>query len=418
MSAKRNDTPEDKERIAKFVAGYLLGDKAKGIEPLTITEIATTMGFKSRKSVYAYRDLAVKLGLLEVDEDGNVIRQKKTVLGQFKLFKVNHELLDDPLIADWWKKQCSKNGTHGTKIQFTMLRNLEAFFNTLHITPNQLVIQKLNSVVENFRDDYMIHYKNESDWRKNPEAKHGDPASKKYQMNQALNSFCNLNGIVWARGSKEMERVVTGHGKYSKVRFTKEDFRNADKYLIDNFGIDSDEYRWFWIGVETCSRASALRVMKLDYTETKNEDGTTKSLHLDTFESKQEHTKKGGEVEKFVRRPNTIESIKRLRARGCHGILENTKGLTETKLALYLTQTMKNLYIHLGKDMKSLYFIRPNHSLRHLGAQFWLAKSDYKDFSIVAKIGDWSTVQELIDSYGDTPPDVFQKTIDGYDYSD
>jgi len=413
----RANTPEEKRKEAEKLAILFLGDPDNGIEPKRPTEIQRILGFKSDKTYKDRKKLAIDLGLLQKDNFGRVVKPDLTPLDKFKTFKDQDVLKKNPLIEKWWKKKSKKNNNKGTKQQFTMLRNLISFFNTVKITPEMLVAQKNPDYVVEMRDLFMEHYVAKTDWRLT-KTKHGDFESKKYNLNQALNSFCNMNGIVWERGTEEMSRKVVGHGKYKKIRFTKEEFKLAEKYLIEKFGVDSDEYRWFWIGVETCSRAGALMVMKLDYEEVKYPDGTTKSLHLDTFESKLEHTKAGGEVEKFVRRKNTIISIKALRKRGSHTIYENKKGVSKLKLMKYFTETMKDLYLHLGKSLDEFFFIRPNHTLRHLGAQYWLLKSDFRDFNIVAKIGDWGTVKEMVDSYGDTPPEVFQRTLDGYDYDD
>jgi len=418
MSNKpRANTPEEKRKEAEKLAILFLGDPDNGIEPKRPTEIQRILGFKSDKTYKDRKKLAIELGLLKKDNFGKVVKPDLTPLDKFKTFRDQDALKKNPLMEKWWKKKSRKNNNKGTKQQFTMLRNLIAFFNTVKITPEMLVAQKSTDYVVKQRDLFMDAYAEKTDWRLN-KSKHGDYESKKYNLNQALNSFCNMNGIVWERGSEEMSRKVVGHGKYKFVRFTKDEFQRAEKYLIEKFGIDSDEYRWFWIGVETCSRAGGLMAMKLDYEEVFFKDGSTKSLHMKTFESKLEHSKAGGDVEVFCRRKNTIISIKALRKRGCHSIYENKKGLSRGKLIKYFTETMKELYLFLGKNLTEFFFIRPNHTLRHLGAQYWLLKSDFKDFTIVAKIGHWGTVKEMIDSYGDTPPDVFQRTLDAYDYDD
>jgi len=418
MSNKpRADTPEKKRDEAQKLAILFLGDPEKGIEPKRPTDIQRILHFKSDKTYKDRKKLALDLGLLQKNNFGRVVKPELPPLDKFKLLKDINEVLKSPIIDKWWKKKSKKNNNKGIKQQWTFIRNLLAVFNTCSITPEMLVSRD-TEYVEEIRDQYMEAYGNKTDWRINKGSKHGDFKLKEYNVNQALASLCAVHSIAWERGSESMPRVVIGHGKYKNVRLTKEEFRKADKYLIEKFGIDSDPYRWFWIGVETMSRAGALMVMKLHYEEVLNKDGSTKSLHMDTFESKLEHTKKGGDVEKFIRRPNTIKSVKALRTRGGNTIYENKQNLSKTKLMKYFTETMKDLYTHLGLDQSGFFFIRPNHTLRHLGCQHWLLKSKFRDFNIVAEIGDWSNVSELVASYGGTPPEVFQETIDGYDYSD
>jgi len=58
-----------------------------------------------------------------------------------------------------------------------------------------------------------------------------------------------------------MSQKVPGHGKYADIRFTDEEFSKADSFIKEKWGLDSDIYRWFWIGVESCSRFNALYTM-------------------------------------------------------------------------------------------------------------------------------------------------------------
>jgi len=414
----RANTPEQKRKEAQDLAILFLGDPDKGIEPKRPTDIQRILHFKSDKTYKDRKKLAIQLGLLKKDNFGRVVKPDLTPLDKFKELKDVNEVLKSPIIEKWWKKKSKKNAGKGIKQQWTFIRNLLAVFNTCSVTPEMLVAQKSTEYVEQIRDKYMDAYRAGTDWRISKKSKHGDPELKEYNINQALASLCAVWSISWERGSEEMPRVVIGHGKYKNVRFTVEEFLRAEKYLIEKFGVDSDEYRWFWIGVETMSRSSALMLMKLNYEEVFNKDGSTKSLHMDTFEGKLEHTKVGGDVEKFVRRRNTIISVKALRKRGCATIYENKKGLSKIALKKYFTETMKDLYTFLGHDETEFFFIRPNHTLRHLGCQYWLLKSKFRDFSIVAQIGDWTNISELVASYGGTPPEVFQETLDGYDYDD
>jgi len=64
-----------------------------------------------------------------------------------------------------------------------------------------------------------------------------------------------------------MSQKVSNHGKYPDIRFTAEEFEAADKFIKERWGLDSDVYRWFWIGVESCARFNALYHMKNDWTK-------------------------------------------------------------------------------------------------------------------------------------------------------
>ena len=47
---------------------------------------------------------------------------------------------------------------------------------------------------------------------------------------------------------------------------------------------------------------------------------------------------------------------------------------------------------------------------RHLGAHYWLAKTDY-NYGIIAEVGGWHTIDELKKSYGQIPPEIFLEII-------
>jgi len=81
-----------------------------------------------------------------------------------------------------------------------------------------------------------------------------------------------------------------------------------------------------------------------------------------------------------------------------------------------MNEQLKDLYRFMGKDPDSLYFKRPSHVLRHLSAHYWLSKGNYKNHVEVAKLGGWNTVDEMIKSYGEFPPEKMNEFLDEYDY--
>ena len=90
--------------------------------------------------------------------------------------------------------------------------------------------------------------------------------------------------------------------------------------------------------------------------------------------------------------------------------------LSDLKFRELMENQMKDLFKHLGKDSDSLFMKRPAHVLRHLGAHYWLAKGNYTNHVLVAKVGGWHTVDELIKSYGEVPPEKVNEELDKYDY--
>ena len=84
--------------------------------------------------------------------------------------------------------------------------------------------------------------------------------------------------------------------------------------------------------------------------------------------------------------------------------------LAETPFKTKITQNISEIYAHLGK--KEPYFSHhPSHALRHLGAHYWLAKTNY-NYGIIAEVGGWHTIDELKKSYGQIPPEKILEIIE------
>jgi hypothetical protein len=73
-----------------------------------------------------------------------------------------------------------------------------------------------------------------------------------------------------------------------------------------------------------------------------------------------------------------------------------------------ISDQLKQIYSHLGKN--SYFQDRPSHALRHIGAHYWLSKTDY-NFGLIAEVGGWNTIDELKKSYGQIPPEKILEVI-------
>ena len=168
-------------------------------------------------------------------------------------------------------------------------------------------------MVEDYRDEYIKSVKAGTDWKQKTGRK-SDMPNLMLRMNYSLVSLCSVHGISWERGTPSMSRKITGHGKYSHVRLTDQEFEKADKYLIEKYGVNSNEYRWFWVGVETCCRFNALFSMKLQYDIIKGSD-SKRTFIMSAFESKTKEIK-DGIFTKWIKRANTqkaLEALKKIR---------------------------------------------------------------------------------------------------------
>ncbi|MDH3385404.1 MAG: hypothetical protein OEL77_05270 [Nitrosopumilus sp.] len=121
---------------------------------------------------------------------------------------------------------------------------------------------------------------------------------------QGVRDFCGFYDLTWKKGTTGiMSQKIPGHDKYADIRFTEEEFVKAESFIKEKWGLDSDIYRWFWIGIDSCARFGALYNMDNDYTIQKNAAG--KSIYIMTAHvTKTEHIR-GGKWVKYITREDT-----------------------------------------------------------------------------------------------------------------
>jgi len=363
--------------IAKEVSSLLIGNPRLKKEPKNISEIATTLGFKERRSVYNYLEIAANEGLVKRDSNGQYEKPEKSNAAKFTEFSKAHPILNDSLVAGWYMKLTTRKKGKGLTSAKVFLNMIERICNTCKCKPEELIDTKESA--EKFKMAYIDAYKNNLDWKKIKTVKQGGIETIDYRASYAIASFGAVYGISWERGTNEMSRKIVHHAQYADTRFTDEEFAKADEFLKEKYGIDSDPFRWFWIGVETCSRFKALEGMELNYTPHFSKNGK-ETLLMKVFESKTKEIK-GGIWLKYIKRKDTIESLKLLKSRNCKKIYESK--LAYDKFSDYIQNAMREIYIHLGKE--GVFLERPTHVLRHIGAHFHLAKGNYTNHVLVAK---------------------------------
>ena len=400
----------DKIKMARDVANYLLGDPSKHIEPLTISHIMRLKNFATRQSVYNYRELAIKLGYIELDDQQKAILPTITPLGKFQKFTKNNPLANNQIVTDWYKSKLTAKIT----IANPMLNLMELLFNNGRITPDEFIHEGKadKKRVEKWRDQ-MVEIYMKKECITNRKLKYGSEDGFKLRLNYAIASLCADHGITWARSKNSpMSRKIVGHAMYSDIRLTKEEFVKADLWLKENYGLDSDLFRWFWVGVQSCARFGALFSCPLDFYVEKDT-----LIVLKMYESKTKHLN-GGIWKKYIKRKDTIESLRLLKARRpkTNRIYENKGGLTNDKLRLELQDGLRKLFAYLGKSDESYFYKKPAHAMRHIGGHYLLAMGNYTNHSIVKKLGGWHTTDEMEKSYGEIPPDQIDKELDKYDF--
>lgn len=400
-----------KEQITKEILRLLRGDRTNGEDPLSAEDVAIKLGLV-KSTVYYYTRIAVKEGLLELDNPRRLsIPTNHSSEVSFRRFSENHQILRDPLVAEWKRDLLTRKHGEALASWKNRLRCLESVCNSCKIKPKKLLVSQRQT--ENILKDYVqLYLEGRTDKDARGIRTSLDIKNVLYARAQAIRDFCGYHDLTWKRGTRGvMSQAVPNHGLYADVRLTDEELVDTDRYILSRWGLDSDMYRWFWIGIESCSRFAALYSMKLDYVKHTGRTGQTTYV-MTAFESKTKHIKKGKWI-KYITRGNTQKSIDLIKARGETRIFE--PHINKHKFRKQTNDSLKEIYRHLGK---SGYFVEhPTHALRHIGAHYWLAKKNY-NYGIVAMIGGWNTIDELRKSYGEIPPEKVLEMIEDDRVSD
>ena len=371
--------------------------------PLKPAEIAKTLGL-SRKTIYNY--------IAKLSKTGKIIRLKsghfflpKSDDQEFYTFNKHHKITSDPLVSEWMDDLLTRKQGMPIKTWKYRLRCLETVCNTCKVIPYDLIIS--NKKTEKIMRSFAKHFQNGEMVCSNIGKKNQGMNTTVYSKVQAIRDFCSFYDITWRKGiSGVMSQKVPQHGKYADIRFTQEEFEEADLFIKEKWGLDSDIFRWFWIGVESCARFGALYNMKNDWTEIRTKSGG-KVFLMSVIESKTD-TIRGGKWTKFIARHDTQKSLELLKSRKCDSIFEST--LPEYTFRLKIHKELSEIYSHLGKN-DSYFQHHSSHALRHLGAHYWLSKTNY-NYGIIAEVGGWHTIDELKKSYGQIPPEKILEVIE------
>ena len=380
----------------------LLFAKGERSYPLKPREIAEILGF-SYKTTYNYITKLFKTGRVSRVGRGHY-HFPKPDKNEFREFSKHHKITSDPLVSEWMDDLLTRKQGLPLKSWKTRVRSLETVCNTCKVTPCDFTISSKKT--EKIMRSFAKHFQKGEVVCTNPGLNSQGMNTTIYSKVQAVRDFCSFYDITWRKGvTGVMSQKVPGHGKYADIRFTDEEFDAADKFIKEKWGMDSDIYRWFWIGVESCARFSALYTMENNYTIQKTNLG--KLVYIMTVhESKTDHIR-GGKWIKYITREDTQKSIDLLRSRGITKIHESID--SKHKFQNEINGKLSQVYKHLGRNTN--YFLQhATHVLRHIGAHYWLSKTNY-NYGIISEVGGWNTIDELKKSYGQIPPEKILEII-------
>lgn len=394
------------------------------LQGMGATEIKTRLDFASTKTVYNYKEFAISEGLLKLNQDGKPIMPIKNSDGEFKEFCDTYQETDDPDLKPWIQNLLLRKSGNPLTSWRSYVRTVIVTCNTLRIKPAAL-LQSLDAS-EKYLEDFLIIYKTgEAKTEYNADPQKVDMANVAYTYSKGIRDLMNFNNMRYPKGKTGvMSQKVPNHAKYADIRLKEDELQEAKRYLIDKYGLDSDEVRLIFVAIESCSRAGALLGMNLDFEKHVSPKTHAVTYIMKAYESKTKQIR-GGLWRKFIRWPETQKSIDLLKARGGTKLFESKE--VESRVEDNLKKVSIDLFVHLGKipnldELKAMrkakilntgnyYFDHPIHVFRHIGAHYWLNKKKY-NYGLVGELGGWHTIDELKTSYGEMPYEVILSLLE------
>lgn len=404
IKLKKRRATED--QIINEIHSLLHGNGSRPYS-LSVTETAKILKV-SRDTIYRYIKKMKGTQQILKDKNGKLHLPEIPQDAKFREFNKSHEITNELLVTEWIDDLLTRKLGAPLKVWKMRVSSLKAICNTCKVIPQDLIVSQRKT--EKIMRDFARIYQSGNAVQSSRGIKSSGLGTGIYTRVQAVRDFCAFYNIFWPRGvNGVMSQKVPGHGKYGDIRLTEKELQDADNFIKEKWGLDSDVYRWFWVGVESCARYEALYNMPLEYTTSISKSGNTTYIMV-AKESKTEHIR-GGKWFKYITRDDTQKSLDLIKNRGGQRIHELE--ISRYQFAKKMHSSLRLVYKHIGKQAD--YFQKhPTHALRHIGAHYWLAKTGY-NFGLIAEIGGWNTMDELKKSYGQIPPEKILEMIGRHD---
>lgn len=222
-----------------------MGTSPRRPYPMSVTEIAKTLGI-SRETTYLYLKQAKDLPRTK---NGRICPPKSEDWA-FRNFNKMHDITKDPLVSEWMDDLVTRRSGNPIVTWRARIRALEAVCNTCRVNPSELLVS--NRATEKILREFAHQCKQGKQEK--------DSRGKRYSANisgivyhraQAVRDFCGFYDMTWKRGVRGvMSQKTINHGNYADIRISSEEMEIADRFIRERFGLDSDVYRWFWVGIE------------------------------------------------------------------------------------------------------------------------------------------------------------------------
>lgn len=399
------------KEVATYIKKELAGD---GIKPAKSKIELSKILQISRPTIDKYLKLAEQLQI-------EFTYHKKTA--NEKITLSDTEYLENPYISKWIDNMKVRTPSGKPfKNMKNYVRGFWAVCKTLKVNPEVFISGATHDeVLENGRtlmQNYMELYKEKKaniKYAPNWNLDDVNLESIRYTYSKFIRDFMKINGFSYPAGeSGIMSQSITAlHGKYSDIKINEEIHQKIKQELISDYGLDSNEFRYYTYGIEAFPRNESLYNTPSTFKEIVF--GEKVVFEMENFESKTEHYKRGI-WKKHIFDLDLQNSI-RVVSKDSKFIITDRGYLKFNK---YIMNLLRDIYRRHGLTSQgqaragvedSSYFIKkPVHALRHAGAQRLLMATDW-NVSYVAKRG-WKKTQELIDSYGEMPIEQEMKTME------
>ena len=387
---------------------------------LTGSEIAKLLD-KDSDTIGRYKKIILAFGAL----DESAIVKKREDQAEFRNEQAS-EMLKRPEVKEWFDALIENKKAGKTTRAF--VASLSRVCNILKLSPMALCQKEYVEKTRQLKEINSLMF---------AASKEIKSESSFYVCRMAVRSWLQFNGVGIPRGNlcpaNLSGKVVSTHGQASDVRASMDEIARA-KEILESATLGQkylpfperriDTMIYFMFGVETASRMTAIITAKLDKWNAESRSIKTIERKL-THANKQRMNKRifcpelirimnerkaAGET-CLIGKPNeyvTFSEMEMQRSDDLHITKKQTQAIRE------LHDNLRAVYQQVGGNMADPYFTKkPSHSLRHIAAQYWLLKSEF-DYGFTAKLGGWFTIDELKTSYGDMPPEVFDKKYDAY----
>lgn len=343
-----------------------------------------------------------KEGLISRSPTGRLLKTQQQVQQEaYQKLETDAFVQTYPEVKEWVNSMLVRKDGQPIKKWRNMLTAFQTVCDTLKLSPSAFTISPKQS--EQLAEAFVIKMQKGEIIRQRHGNKH--KIHCKYPRNyiSAIANFCAKHSITWPRGiSGVMSRKKQNFGAYAHIKLTQEEIAKARQYFKEKG--DFEALFFFDFGRLTCARSESIITTEVSRFELNSQGWLIGRI----FESKTQKwwTKYIPPWEQEVQQ-EYFEWVQK--HPGQRYLFVKDTGYEVDLVERRMSGKLKELYQHLGKT-DDYFYRKPIHTLRHIGAHYWLRLTDY-NHSLVARIGGWDDVSTLVKCYGEIPEDFTIKAL-------